>query len=137
MLDYVTVGGLLTPDERQAGQTARQFLEAEAMPGIRGWWERGEFPRHLVPRLGELGLLGASLPPEHGGAGASAVAYGLIMYELERADSGLRSFASVQSSLVMYPIATYGSEAQRRRWLPELATGRLIGCFGLTEADGG
>jgi glutaryl-CoA dehydrogenase len=137
MLDYVTVVDLLSPEERQIAASTRQFLEAEAMPHIRTWWERGEFPRHLVPRLGELGLLGASLPPEHGGAGASGAAYGLVMYELERVDSGLRSFASVQAALVMYPIARYGSEAQRRRWLPDLGRGKTIGCFGLTEADGG
>jgi glutaryl-CoA dehydrogenase len=137
LLDYLDVADLLTPEERDAQRATRGFLEAEALPGIAGWWERGEFPAALVPRLGAQGLLGASLPAEHGGAGVSSVAYGLIMYELERIDSGLRSFASVQSALVMYPIARYGSDEQKRRWLPALAQGRAIGCFGLTEADGG
>src|SRR6185436_9919809 len=126
-----------TPDEREVQRSTRRFLEAEALPGIRQAWARGEFPRALVLRFGEQNLLGANLPVDQAGAGISAVAYGLIMYELERIDSGLRSFASVQSALVMYPIATYGSDEQRRRYLPELARGRMIGCFGLTEADGG
>jgi glutaryl-CoA dehydrogenase len=137
MLDHLDLDGLLAPDEREVQRATRRFLEAEALPGIRGQWARGEFPRALVPRFGIQGLLGANLPPEHGGAGISAIGYGLIMYELERIDSGLRSFASVQSALVMYPIASFGSEEQRRRYLPELARGRLIGCFGLTEPDGG
>src|SRR5213075_3177327 len=109
----------------------------EARPGIRGWWERGEFPRELIPRLGAQGLLGASLPAAEGGAGVSGVGYGLIMYELERIDSGLRSFASVQSALVMYPIARFGSDEQKRTYLAALGQGSLVGCFGLTEPDGG
>jgi glutaryl-CoA dehydrogenase len=137
MLDYLDLAGLLTAEERQIQQTARRFLEAEAMPGIRDWWERGELPAALIPRLGEAGMLGANLPPEQGGAGLSSAAYGLLMYELERVDSGLRSFASVQSALVMYPIARFGSDEQRRAYLPELGRGRLVGCFGLTESDGG
>jgi glutaryl-CoA dehydrogenase len=136
-LDYLDVAALLSPDEREVQRSTRRFLEAEALPGIRQAWARGEFPRGLVARFGAQGLLGANLPPEQGGAGISAVGYGLIMYELERIDSGLRSFASVQSALVMYPIAAFGSEEQRRRYLPELARGNLIGCFGLTEPDGG
>ena len=137
MLDFLQTAELFTADEREVQRATRAFLEAEARPHIGGQWERGEFPRDLVPRLGAQGLLGASLSPQDGGAGASAVAYGLIMYELERVDSGLRSFASVQSALVMYPIARFGSDEQKRRWLPELAAGRAIGCFGLTESDGG
>jgi glutaryl-CoA dehydrogenase len=136
-LDFLDLGELLTPDEREVRRSTRRFLEAEALPGIRQAWARGEFPRALVPRFGEQNLLGANLPVDQGGAGISAVAYGLIMYELERIDSGLRSFASVQSALVMYPIASYGSDEQKRRYLPELARGRMIGCFGLTEPDGG
>jgi glutaryl-CoA dehydrogenase len=136
-LDYLDLDGLLTPDEREVQRSTRRFLEAEARPLIREAWSRGEFPRALVPRFGAQGLLGANLAAAHGGAGISAVAYGLIMYELERIDSGLRSFASVQSALVMYPIASFGSDEQRRTWLPELARGRMIGCFGLTEPDGG
>jgi glutaryl-CoA dehydrogenase len=136
-LDFFDLAGLLTPDEREVQRSTRRFLEAEALPGIREAWTRGEFPRALVSRFGEQGLLGANLPAEHGGAGISSVAYGLIMYELERIDSGLRSFASVQSALVMYPIAAFGSDEQKRRLLPELGRGRMIGCFGLTESGGG
>src|SRR5262249_26031486 len=131
------VGHLLTPEEREIQRSARQLLEAEALPDIAGCWERGEFPGKLVGRFGEMGFLGAGLSPEHGGQGVSGVGYGLIMYELERIDSGLRSFASVQSALVMYPIATYGTAEQRGKYLPELARGRMVGCFGLTESDGG
>jgi glutaryl-CoA dehydrogenase len=136
-LDFFAFQELLKPEEREIQKTSRAFLEAEALPGIREQWEKGEFPRSLVARLGTQGLLGASLPVDQGGAGVSSVAYGLVMYELERIDSGLRSFASVQSALVMYPIARYGSPEQQRRYLSELGRGRLIGCFGLTESDGG
>ena len=136
-LDYLDLASLLSLDEREVQRSTRRFLEAEALPGIREAWARGQFPRALVARFGAQGLLGANLPPEQGGAGISAVGYGLIMYELERIDSGLRSFASVQSALVMYPIAAFGSDEQKRRYLPELARGNLIGCFGLTEPDGG
>jgi glutaryl-CoA dehydrogenase len=136
-LDFFAFQELLKPEEREIQKTSRAFLEAEALPGIREQWEKGEFPRSLVARLGTQGLLGANLPVDQGGAGVSSVAYGLVMYELERIDSGLRSFASVQSALVMYPIARYGSPEQQRRYLSELGRGRLIGCFGLTESDGG
>jgi glutaryl-CoA dehydrogenase len=136
-LDFLAFQDLLKPEEREIQKTSRAFLEAEALPGIREQWEKGEFPLPLVARLGSQGLLGASLPLDQGGAGVSSVAYGLVMYELERIDSSLRSFASVQSALVMYPIARYGSPEQQRRYLPELGRGRLIGCFGLTESDGG
>jgi glutaryl-CoA dehydrogenase len=136
-LDFLALADLLKPEEREAQRSSRAFLEAEALPGIREQWEKGEFPRQLIPRLGAQGMLGANLPVDQGGAGVSSVAYGLVMYELERVDSGLRSFASVQSALVMYPIARYGSPEQQRRYLPELGRGRLIGCFGLTESDGG
>ncbi|HAL46577.1 MAG: acyl-CoA dehydrogenase [SAR202 cluster bacterium] len=137
MLDYMDVQGLLSDEERQVQSGARDFLEAEVQPDISDWWERGEFPRQLVPRLGEMGYLGANLPREYGAAGVDNVAYGLLMYELERIDSGLRSFASVQGALVMYPIHSYGSEEQKRAYLPEMAAGRSIGCFGLTEHEGG
>jgi glutaryl-CoA dehydrogenase len=136
-LDFFELSSLLTPEEREIQRSTRRFLEAEALPGIRAAWSRGEFPRELVARFGAQGLLGANLPPTDGSAGISAVGYGLINYELERIDSGLRSFASVQSALVMYPIASYGSDEQRRAYLPGLAGGELVGCFGLTEADGG
>ena len=137
MLDAVGVQELLSPEERQIQQEARRFLEAEALPHIREWWEQGQFPVHLIPRLGEMGFLGANLPAEYGCAGINSVAYGLLMYELERVDSGLRSFCSVQGALVMYPILAFGSEEQRRRYLPALARGELVGCFGLTEPEGG
>ncbi len=137
MLDYTGVSELFTAEEREVQRAARRFLEAEALPQIRDWWERGEFPVHLIRRFGEMGFLGPTLPPEYGGAGVSSLAYGLIAYELERIDSGLRSFASVQSSLVIYPIYTYGSEEQKRTFLPKLTSGEMVGCFGLTEPDGG
>ncbi|MDP7534218.1 MAG: acyl-CoA dehydrogenase family protein, partial [SAR202 cluster bacterium] len=101
MLDYMNVQELLTDEERQVQSGAREFLDAEVMPDISDWWERGEFPRDVVPRLGEMGYLGANLPREYGSSGIDNVAYGLLMYELERIDSGLRSFASVQGALVM------------------------------------
>lgn len=107
------------------------------LPIIRGAWDEGVFPRQLVPRFAELGLLGAPLPSQFGGSDLDAVSYGLIQYELERADSGLRSFASVTSGLVMYPIFSYGSDEQHKKYLPELAAGRMIGCFGLIEIEGG
>lgn len=137
MLDFFAIDSLLTPEQRAIRDTVRAFVDAEVLPGIRGWWDRAEFPLHLASRYAALGLFGANLPEEYGCAGVDNVSYGLIQYELERGDSGLRSFGSVQGSLVMYPIYTYGSEEQRRRYLPELAAGRLIGCFGLTESDGG
>lgn len=137
MLDYYKITDLFTDEERQTQASVREFLDTEALPHISGWWERGEFPEHLVPRLAQLGLIGANLSPEYGAAGVSNLAYGLIMYELERIDSGLRSFASVQGALCMYPILTYGSEDQRREYLPRIANGEIIGCFGLTEHSGG
>jgi glutaryl-CoA dehydrogenase len=137
MLDFYALEDLLTPEEKEIQKAARRFLEKEALPHIRDWWEEGVFPTHLIPRFGEMGFLGPTLPPEYGGAGVSSAAYGLMAYELERVDSGLRSFASVQSSLVMYPIYAFGSEAQKREFLPRLARGEMVGCFGLTEPDGG
>ncbi len=137
MLDFFAVGGLLTPEQRAIQQTTRTFVDREVLPGIREWWDTDTFPLHLVKKFADLGVFGANLPEEYGCAGVDNVAYGLIQYELERGDSGLRSFSSVQSALVMYPIYAYGSEEQKRRYLPELAAGRLIGCFGLTESDGG
>ncbi|GGM95559.1 glutaryl-CoA dehydrogenase [Thermus composti] len=137
MLDFYALEDLLTLEEKEIQKAARRFLEKEALPYIRDWWEEGVFPTHLIPRFAELGFLGPTLPPEYGGAGVSSAAYGLICYELERVDSGLRSFVSVQSSLVMYPIYTYGSEAQKREFLPKLARGEMVGAFGLTEPDGG
>ena len=137
MLDYYDVSSLLTPEERQVRASVRDLLEAEALPLVSRWWEHGEFPRHLVPKFSGLGLLGANLPEEYGCAGIGNVAYGLIMYELERVDSALRSFVSVQGALVMYSVYAYGSEEQKREYLPRLAGGDLIGCFALTERQGG
>ncbi|WP_114314161.1 acyl-CoA dehydrogenase family protein [Thermus caldifontis] len=137
MLDFYAIQDLLTPEEKEIQKAARRFLEREALPYIGQWWEEGVFPTHLIPRFAELGFLGPTLPPEYGGAGVSSAAYGLIAYELERVDSGLRSFVSVQSSLVMYPIYAFGSEEQKREFLPRLARGEMVGAFGLTEPDGG
>ena len=137
MLDHYQVSDLFSPEERQVQASAREFLEAEALPDIRDWWETGTFPQHLVPKLGAMGFLGANLPKEYGASGVNNLAYGLIMYELERIDSALRSFASVQGALAMYPIYSYGSEEQKRDYLPRLASGELVACFGLTEHEGG
>ena len=137
MLDYYHVSDQFTDEERQTQAAVREFLNAEALPHVAGWWERAEFPSQLVPRLAELGLIGANMPVEYGASGVGSLTYGLVMYELERIDSGLRSFASVQGALCMYPILTYGSEEQRRTYLPAIANGEMIGCFGLTEHSGG
>lgn len=138
MFDEFNVHDLLTPDERLIRETTRAYCEKELLPQIAGWWDSGDFPvRAVMKRFGELGLLGPTTPEEYGGAGASYSAYGAMMYELERVDSGLRSAASVQGSLVMFPISSYGSAEQKKKWLPGLASGELIGCFGLTEPDGG
>ena len=135
--DYYAIEELLTEEERLVRDTARRFVEEEFQPHIVDAYRNGTFPMQLVPRLAELGFFGSTLPEEYGCAGASSVAYGLISQELERGDSGLRSFASVQSSLVMYPIYAFGSEAQKKDWLPRMARGEAIGCFGLTEPDFG
>jgi glutaryl-CoA dehydrogenase len=137
MLDYYKISEMFTSEKRQTQEMVREFLDENVIPHINDWWEEEIFPESLVPDLGRLGLLGANLPAKYGTAGISNVAYGLVMYELERADSGLRSFASVQGALVMYPIHAYGSEAQQIKYLPGLAKGELIGCFGLTEHEGG
>jgi glutaryl-CoA dehydrogenase len=135
-VDYYGIEGLLSEDERMIRDTVRDWVEAEFVPVVAEAHRAGTFPVALIPRLGELGVFGATLKG-YGCAGLNNVAYGLIMQELERGDSGLRSAASVQSGLVMYPIYAYGSEAQKERWLPQLATGQKIGCFGLTEPDHG
>lgn len=137
MLDFYAIERLLTPEQRAVRDAVREFVDGEIIPNVREWWDRHEFPNAIKDKFGALGLFGANLPEEYGCAGIDSIAYGLINYELERGDSGLRSFASVQGALVMYPIFAYGSEEQRRRYLLELAAGRLIGCFGLTESDGG
>ena len=134
--DFYVLDELLTEDERMIRDTVRTWVDERVLPVIAGHCREGTFPTQLIPEVAELGLLGASLTG-YECAGLGAVAYGLIMQELERGDSGLRSFASVQGSLVMYPIHAYGSEAQKQRWLPALAKGKAIGCFGLTEPDHG
>jgi glutaryl-CoA dehydrogenase len=135
-LDLYDVRSELDDDERMVQDTVRRFVRDEFMPQIRDAFEKHYFPMELVPQIAELGLLGSSIEG-YDCAGMNSVCYGLICQELERGDSGLRSFVSVQSSLVMYPIHTYGTEAQRQRWLPALARGEAIGCFGLTEPHGG
>jgi glutaryl-CoA dehydrogenase len=137
MTDFMRLHDALTDEERLVQSRARQFVNAEVLPIIERHAQEQSFPRQLVGRMGELGFYGPTLPPAYGCAGVSNVAHGLLMYELERGDSGLRSFASVQGSLVMYPIFAYGSQAQKQRWLPRLARGEAVGCFGLTEPDVG
>ncbi|AZI44630.1 acyl-CoA dehydrogenase (plasmid) [Deinococcus psychrotolerans] len=138
MLDYFQTRSLLGPDEQLVMQSVRGYVDAKLMPQIAEWWDDSDLPvREVMREFGAQGLLGPTTPEEYGGSGASYSAYGAMMYELERCDSGLRSAASVQGSLVMYPIFTYGSEEQKRQYLPGLASGELIGCFGLTEPDGG
>ncbi|MCC6847651.1 MAG: acyl-CoA dehydrogenase family protein [Deltaproteobacteria bacterium] len=134
--DYYDLEALLTAEERLTRDTVRAFVEQECLPLIEGCFSREEFPRQLIPRLGELGVFGANLKG-YGCAGMNNVAYGLVMQELERGDSGLRSMASVQGGLAMYAIYAYGAEEQKRRWLPPMARGEAIGCFGLTEPDHG
>lgn len=136
-LDFYGVQDLLTEEEIMVRDHARAFCGERILPLVPEHWEAGTFPNEIVPELGEMGLLGPSIPEEYGGSGLGSVAYGLICQELERVDSGVRSFASVQGSLVMYPIHAFGSEEQKKQWLPKLATGEVIGCFGLTEPDFG
>jgi glutaryl-CoA dehydrogenase len=135
-LDYFALDDLLTDDERLVRDTFRRFVDEELMPIVAKHFRAGTFPAELPKKLGALGALGASLEG-YGCAGMGPIAYGLINQELERCDSGFRSFGSVQSSLVMYPIHAYGSDAQKDRWLPRMAKGEAIGCFGLTEPDFG
>jgi glutaryl-CoA dehydrogenase len=137
LTDYMAFQDLLSDEERLARDQARQFVNAEVLPIIEKHAQEQSFPRQLIPRMGELGFYGPTLPQRYGCAELSNVAYGLLMYELERGDSGIRSFASVQGSLVMFPIHAYGSEAQKDHWLPRLARGEAVGCFGLTEPDFG
>jgi glutaryl-CoA dehydrogenase len=134
--DFYLLDDLLTEDEIMVRNTVRDFVEEKFLPLITEHYRNGTFPQEIIPQLGELGLLGPSIEG-YGCAGLNSIAYGLICQELERGDSGLRSFASVQSSLVMYPIYAFGSEEQKQKWLPQLAKGTKIGCFGLTEPDYG
>ncbi|MCZ7554908.1 MAG: acyl-CoA dehydrogenase family protein [Bacteroidia bacterium] len=135
--DFYNIDALLTEEELLVRDTVRNFVAKEVLPIIEEANREHRFPLHLAKRMAELGIFGATLPEQYGCAGANNVMYGLMMQELERGDSGVRSFASVQSSLVMYPIYRYGTEEQRQHWLPRLATADAIGCFGLTEPDHG
>lgn len=136
-VDYYNLDDLYTDEEKAIRDTVRDFVDNEVIPIIEKYNQEMKFPTQLIPKMGELGLFGPTLPVEYGGMGINNISYGLIMQELERGDSGVRSFASVQSALVMYPIYTYGSEEQKKYWLPKLAAAEKIGCFGLTEPDFG
>ena len=135
--DFYNITELMTEEELLVQKTAYEFVQSEFMPLINEHYEKGTFPLELAPKLGEMGFMGSSLPEDSGGSGVSNVAYGLILHELERGDSGLRSFASVQGALVMYPIHAFGSDEQKSKWLPGLGSGTSIGCFGLTEPNFG
>ena len=136
-VDYFNMESLLSAEERLVRDTVRDFVSKEVVPIIEKHFREGTFPIHLARKMGELGFLGPTLPSKYGCAEMNNISYGLIMQELERGDSSIRSFASVQSGLVMYPIFTFGTEEQKDRWLPKLARGEAVGCFGLTEPDFG
>lgn len=135
--DYFNIEELLTEEERIFRDSIRNFVDNEVLPIIEHHYREGTFPMHLIPKMAELGLFGVTLSPEYGGHRANYTCYGLAMQELERGDSAIRSFASVQNSLVIYPIMKYGKKELKRKWLPKLVTGEAIGCFGLTEPDYG
>src|SRR5215212_2938366 len=135
--DIYNIDFALSEEERAIRDSIRQFVDENVIPVIGKAYVEGRFPKEIIPQMAELGVFGANLPEEYGCAGLSNVAYGLINQELERGDSGVRSFASVQSSLAMYPIFAFGSEEQKKHYLPKMAAGEIIGCFGLTEADYG
>jgi glutaryl-CoA dehydrogenase len=135
--DFYNIDSALSEEERAVRDSVRQFVNERVLPVIGDYYVKGQFPLDLVPELAELGVFGANLPEEYGCAGLNNVMYGLIMQELERGDSGVRSFASVQGALVMYPIFAFGTEEQRAHYLPKMASGEIIGCFGLTEPDYG
>ena len=136
-VDYYSLDDLLTEEHKLIRDAARAWVKKEVSPIIEEAYEKAEFPRHLIQGLADIGAFGPYIPEQYGGPGLDQISYGLIMQELERGDSGLRSTASVQSSLVMYPIYAYGSEEQKMKYLPKLASGEMIGCFGLTEPDHG
>jgi glutaryl-CoA dehydrogenase len=136
-IDYFDTDSLLSEEERMIRDTVREWVDDNLLPVIEEAYIARHFPKQLIPQMAELGILGANLPEEYGCAGLNNVAYGLIMQELERGDSGIRSFASVQGALCMYPIYAFGSEEQKRKYLPGMARGEVIGCFGLTEPDYG
>ena len=135
--DYFQLDDLLTEEHKLVRDAARSWVKRDVSPIIEDYAQRAEFPEQILQGLAEIGAFGPYIPEEYGGAGLDQISYGLIMQEIERGDSGVRSTASVQSSLVMYPIYAYGTEAQRKKYLPRLATGELMGCFGLTEPDHG
>ncbi|MBX7141786.1 MAG: acyl-CoA dehydrogenase family protein [Chitinophagales bacterium] len=135
--DYFLVDELLTEEQKLIRDTVRQWVKKEVTPVIEDYAQRAEFPKHLIKGLAEMGCFGPTIPVEYGGAGLDYITYGLMMQEIERGDSGVRSTASVQGSLVMFPIYAYGSEEQRKKYLPKLASGEWMGCFGLTEPDFG
>ena len=137
MQDFFDIDSTLSEEERAVRESVRQFVDERILPIIGDCYVEGRFPKEIIPGLAELGVFGANLPEEFGCAGLNNVAYGLIMQELERGDSGIRSFASVQGALVMYPIFAFGSEEQKKHYLPKMAAGEIIGCFGLTESDFG
>lgn len=136
-VDYYQIDDLLSTEQKLVRDTVRQFVKLEISPIIEEYAQRAETPKQIIPGLAEIGAFGPSIPAEYGGGGLDNVCYGLIMQEIERGDSGIRSLVSVQGSLVMYPIFTYGSEAQKQKYLPQLGSGKMIGCFGLTEPDHG
>src|SRR6187431_60968 len=135
--DYYNLDELLTDEHKMVRNAAREWVKREVSPIIEDYAQKAEFPKQWIKGLAEVGAFGPYIPVEYGGAGLDQISYGLIMMELERGDSGLRSTASVQSSLVMYPIFAYGSEEQKKKYLPKLAKGEMMGCFGLTEPDHG
>ena len=135
--DYFQLDELLTEEHKLIRDAAREWIKKEVSPIIEDACQKAVFPKNILPGLAEIGAFGPYIPVEYGGAGLDNISYGLIMQELERCDSGVRSTASVQSSLVMYPIYKYGNESQRKKYLPKLASGELIGCFGLTEPNHG
>ncbi|MDB5262980.1 MAG: acyl-CoA dehydrogenase [Adhaeribacter sp.] len=136
-VDYFNLDDLLTEEHKLVRQTMRDFVRREISPNIERWAQEAHFPKEIVRKFGEVGAFGPTIPEAYGGGGLDNIAYGIIMQEIERGDSGMRSTASVQGSLVMYPIYQYGSEEQRHKYLPRLASGELLGCFGLTEPDFG
>ncbi len=137
MQDFFDIDSALSEEERAVRASVRQFVDERILPIIGNCYVEGRFPKEIIPGLAELGVFGANLPEEYGCAGLNNVAYGLIMQELERGDSGIRSFASVQGALAMYPIFAFGSDEQKKHYLPKMAAGEIIGCFGLTESDFG
>src|SRR6201985_3835142 len=135
--DYYQLDELLTEEQKHIREAVRNYVKKEISPIIEDYAQRAEFPQQIVKQLGDLGCFGPTIPEVYGGGGLDYISYGLMMQELERGDSGVRSTASVQGSLVMFPIYEFGSEAQRKKFLPKLASGEWLGCFGLTEPNHG